>query len=227
MVDDLIQKVSNGDVVVLRSGAEGPSPLFAGGFYAPATITLIKRFFRREPKNRGLYTLVDTGGVGESEKVRELLQSQGISPGLISQVLVTHTHPDHFGNPGMFEHANIITPDSIFERLFPNHFRLMLSGFYQKPGEEYNGCLLDKKTRLISTPGHSGWDFSVIYGGLGGTVAMVGDLFWSQKDFEEDSEFRELCVNPVMQMRSREYVRKHLRPDVIVPGHGPAFKPQY
>lgn len=216
MSKNLMEEISNGDVLVLRSGEEKETER---GFYAPASITLIK-----DPRG-GI--IVDVGCFGEEEIIKELLLAKGFSLKQIEKVIITHNHPDHLGNVGMFRNNNskIYMPDSSFSVTAPNYFGLMPDKFYESPGKKiYNQ---DSKVNIISTPGHSGWDISVLYKGKEGTIAIVGDLFWSQKDWKEDSEFLGLCVNPKMQKISRKYVKEKLRPSVIIPGHGPAFATKY
>tara|TARA_Y100000310_G_C20435229_1_gene693396 strand:- start:87 stop:752 length:666 start_codon:yes stop_codon:yes gene_type:complete len=221
MAKNLVEEVSEGNVIVLRPGREVEYP--NGTFYAPASISLIKG----NSSEHGKYCLVDCGGLGEGITVQDSLRRRKIFPKEVSQVLVTHNHPDHMANLHLFKSAEITTPDSRFDSKHPNMFQLMPPRFYQMPGQRYQEGLLLFGAELISTPGHSGWDYSVFRWGRNGSVAMVGDLFWSQGDFENDSEFMDLCVNPEMQKRSRNYVRTILKPTVIVPGHGKPFAPKY
>ena len=116
-------------------------------------------------------------------------------------------------------------PDSIFSTASPNNFELMQRDFMLKPGNEQR--TINREIALISTPGHSGWDMSVLHTGKDARILTCGDLFWNQKDWERNSEFMSLCVNPEMQKRSRDYVRETLKPEVVIPGHGRAFQPKY
>jgi len=225
MANSLVEEVSKGRVTVLRAGEEQENR--DGSFYAPASITLIKELLKGVSSRRGFYTLIDCGGYGEQENIRDLLQQQKIFPAYIAQVLGTHNHPDHIGNLHLFNEADILLPDSRFRVKKPNEFGLVPSSLYRGPGISYQEGIVDESTSLISTPGHSGWDLSVLYKGAKGRIAMVGDLFWSEEDFYKDSEFMGLCVNPEMQKRSRDHIRENLKPEVIVPGHGEAFAPKY
>ena len=217
--EDLVEKVSGGKVQVLRAG-EG-SELPGGLFYAPSTITLVRDVGET-------YNIVDVGCFGEEELVENLLKERNISPTHIQRVLITHNHPDHIGTTGLFKVAEIYMPDSIFHLTDPNVFRLMGDDFMLEIGKEKK-LTRDSDVSLISTPGHAGWDMSVLYRAKknGKSIAMVGDLFWSQKDWEDGSEYINLCVNKEMQDKSREYVKNVLKPDVVVPGHGHAFSPVY
>lgn len=220
---DLAEKTTHGAVCVIRQGKE--QELETGIFFAPATATLIK----------GLETyLVDPGFFGEEKDISELLKNYGIL-NEIKGVFITHNHPDHIGGvSSCYKNARVYTSDSSFRlhEVNRNVFRLMTNPkeFYSSPGNTYDVVFFPCIT-IMSTPGHSGWDLSIICSKIGDytdyKVAIVGDLFWSEDDFEHDSEFLELCVNPEMQKRSREYIRTVVKPDVIVPGHGAAFIPKY
>jgi len=216
-----------GQVIVLRSGKEQEVKLGDGDWcYAPCTITLVR------PRDRSTSYVVDTGCFGESYEVQKLVEDEGLGLGNIREVIVTHNHPDHAGNVDLFyKKANIVMPDSSFYLERPNYFRLGFSNEHEI-GQIYPAGSLAMKDNglslsIINTPGHAGQDLSVLVDTRDGRVAVVGDLFWSQEDWEHDSEFLELCVNPEMQRRSRDYVREKIRPDAVVPGHGCSFEPKY
>ena len=214
-----------GEIKVLRSGKE--QEVKRNGhtwFYAPATITLVNS------RNKNLFYLIDTGGFGEDLEVQGLIEKEGLSLRNVREVIVTHNHPDHAGNVGLFRGSRVIMPDSRFEMSKPNYFLLGFSDRHDVGCSYPAGSLAMGENgnflKIINTPGHSGQDLSVLVRTKKGNVAVVGDLFWSKEDWENDLEFLELCVNPEMQKRSRDYVRK-LKPDFVIPGHGPAFKPTY
>ncbi|MBR9701705.1 MBL fold metallo-hydrolase [Candidatus Pacearchaeota archaeon] len=229
MTNDLASKISDGNVVVLRAGEEQELP-GEDMFYAPSTITLMQEVDAYiEDRKRGFFHLVDAGGYGEEEIIKKLLRQQGLGDWQINSVLATHNHPDHIGTIGLFRDADVFMPDSSFRVRRPNHFNLIPEGFYNSPGEKLSGTSLTfpETVEIIGTPGHAGWDLSALCQCIDGRIAIVGDLFWSKEDWENDSSYKELCVNPEMQERSREYVREILKPEVVVPGHGPAFAPKY
>ena len=216
---------SNGALEVLRPGSISASD--GKGFYAPATITLLK-----DPDLFPDYVLIDTGGHGEASNLkRKLWEKALLTPDQISGIYLTHNHPDHCGNLHLFENAFVRTPDSSFHMCDPNYFKSLASPeTMTTPGivieikkpKKAN----DSELRVVSTPGHSGQDLSVLYKCKIGFVAVVGDLFWSENDWYNDNKYSGLCVNLELQEKSRDYIRK-LKPDVIVPGHGPAFEPRH
>jgi len=212
--DGLVEGVEDA-VRIVRIGEERKE---GNMFYAPATITSISDGDER--------VIVDAGCIGEEVHLKKVLKNMEIPPEDITNVLITHNHPDHYGCAGIFKRAIVTLPDSRLRVSKPNKFAVMNSGIYGEPGKMVRSGFSDKIV-LISTPGHAGWDFSVMYRGKNSRVLMCGDLFWSTEDWINDTEFLELCLIPNTQRRSRDYVRETLKPDIIVPGHGPAFAPQY
>lgn len=215
-----------GKVHVLRPGKEQEIKKENGlWLFAPSTITLVK------PRDRNKAYIVDTGCFGESLKVQLLVEEQNLSLGEIKEVIITHNHPDHVGNVALFDKASIIMPDSRFMLFNPNYFRLGYSSEHEIGHAYPSGSLAAADNGLsleiVNTPGHAGQDLSVLVNTGHGKIAVVGDLFWSEEDWKHDSEYLGLCVNPEMQKRSRDYIREKIRPDIVIPGHGPTFEPKY
>jgi glyoxylase-like metal-dependent hydrolase (beta-lactamase superfamily II) len=219
MTTDLASKATDGEFRVLRAGEEKELP--GGRFYAPATISAI-----HELKRDGVfvyrYQIIDAGGIGENIINEHNILQREVHVGEVDYVFITHNHPDHVGNIARFKNAYIHMPDSHFHVRKPNEFGLMPEDFMSKPGNKMSASR-NPRVKLISTPGHSGWDMSVLYTGKDARVLACGDLFWSEDDFRNDTSYLGLCVNKDMQERSRDYIRNQLKPDVIIPGHGPAF----
>ena len=74
---------------------------------------------------------------------------------------------------------------------------------------------------MIATPGHTKQDVSVIVRVSGGIVAVVGDLFESADDLEQEELWRSSSEFPEEQERNRRKILKMA--DYIVPGHGDMF----
>jgi len=90
----------------------------------------------------------------------------------------------------------------------------------------------DFEITWLTTPGHTGDSCSLIVKGenvsLNGTavksLALVGDLW----DFETDDDvWRDMSEDHESQIKSRNYVGAVLKPDLVIPGHGPPFSGPY
>ena len=83
----------------------------------------------------------------------------------------------------------------------------------------------------MTTPGHTGACCSLILKGdldfdgkICKSLALVGDLW----DCENDDEFwKDMSEKHRTQIESRNFITQNIKPDFIVPGHGPAFKGPY
>ncbi|XP_062620305.1 metallo-beta-lactamase domain-containing protein 1-like [Saccostrea cucullata] len=82
---------------------------------------------------------------------------------------------------------------------------------------------IDKRVEVISTPGSSCTDISVLVKDTYlGTVAVVGDQFRCREDLKDPTLWRSDSTNPERQEVSRAKILEIA--DYIVPGRGPMFK---
>jgi len=162
----------------------------------------------------GKRIIVDTGSPRDKERLLEKLEQHKVSPQDIDFVVCTHGHVDHVGNLNIFPQAmcmvshDILNEEDIYTDL-PENF---------KEGMPY--CIDGENVQVISTPGHTSQDVSVIVRGTEyGTVVICGDLFEHEEDdklWEEFSEF------PEKHRKSRQKVLEIA--DWIIPGHGKLFR---
>ncbi|KAH3898297.1 metallo-beta-lactamase domain-containing protein 1-like [Dreissena polymorpha] len=189
------------EILILKEGysiREGPDQQKACG-----TITLIKG-----PKN----TIVDTGNPWDKQLILDGLQKNGLSPEKIDFVVCTHGHSDHIGNLNLFTNSIHIVSNDI-----------CVGDSYQlhdfKQGIPYE---IDDDVEVISTPGHTGADVSVVVRTHDkGIVTIAGDLFERLEDLEDYTLWQDASEYPELQLKSRMHVL-HIS-DWIVPGHGPMF----
>ncbi|NXI39939.1 MBLC1 protein, partial [Galbula dea] len=156
--------------------------------------------------------LVDTGGPWGRQRLLELLWERGLSPGDITHLICTHGHSDHVGNLNLFPQATLL----LGWDLSYGPGRYLPHGLAQgRPYVLHPGYL-----EVVPTPGHTLAHVSLVLRGTAlGTVVVAGDLF----EREEDEEvWRSLSEDPQEQERSRQRVLAMA--DVIVPGHGAAFR---
>lgn len=171
-----------------------------GYFKADGTITLVKG-----PKN----VVVDTGGPSDREVIISGLELHGLCPSDVHYAICTHGHSDHIGNLNLFPNAMVIVSHDISQG------DLYISHDFDFP------YMIDNDLQIISTPGHTEQDVSVIVRTTQGTFAIVGDLFESKNDLEDESIWQSLSLNPSQQAISRRTILQMA--DFIVPGHGEPF----
>ena len=184
-------------VKVLRPGYaiwEGPVAQRAAG-----TITLVK-----SEKN----ILVDTGNAQDKELIIEKLAEEGLKPENIDFVVCTHGHSDHIGNNNLFPNATFIVSYDICNgdlfTFFSKHYQI------------------DKNVDVISTPGHTLEDVSVKVKTPKGIVAIVGDLFEYEGDYQDGASWKPFSHNLKEHLKNRKLVWAEA--DYIIPGHGKMFK---
>lgn len=88
-----------------------------------------------------------------------------------------------------------------------------------------NPYVINEDVEIIKTPGHTPDCVSVVVRGsnLGERVGITGDLFEKEADILNDSLWKDAgSYNEDVQKENRMKVASIV--DVIVPGHGPAFK---
>lgn len=192
--------MKNYEVKILKVGYAkwvGPTQQRADG-----TITLIKG-----PKN----VVVDTGGPWDKNAILKSLKKFEVNPKNISFVVCTHGHSDHTGNNNLFPNATLIVSYDV-----SNGDLYTFHDFAH--GQPFK---IDDEIEIIPTPGHTKQDISVILKTLNGVYAVVGDLFESEDDIEQEELWRSFSEFPVEQENNRKKILQIA--DFIVPGHGDIF----
>ncbi|XP_029347791.1 metallo-beta-lactamase domain-containing protein 1-like [Acyrthosiphon pisum] len=81
---------------------------------------------------------------------------------------------------------------------------------------------IDENIRVISTPGHTLTDVSVIVQTTKASIGIVGDLFESEDDIMDESIWLNAgSENPDSQKKYRKAIMEQV--DWIIPGHGAMF----
>ncbi|NXT41233.1 MBLC1 protein, partial [Pelecanoides urinatrix] len=187
---------------VLQEGFSSPQP--DGSLRASGSITLVW--------GGPVTVLVDTGGPWDRQRLLQLLANEGLSPNDVTHVVCTHGHSDHVGNINLFPGATLLVGGDLSRG----------DGWYLPhaldQGRPY--VLHPGHLEVTPTPGHTFNHVSLVAHGTSlGTVVVAGDLFEKEEDEEE---WRRLSEDPRKQEQSRRRVMAMA--DVIVPGHGPAFR---
>jgi len=166
--------------------------------------------------------LIDPGHSRYLDQLFSQMEKDGISPGEIELVIITHSHPDHFeGLEAFLDKSVKIAMSREEERYLLESGKLLFEmmrqplpkfriDFYLKEGE----LLLGKEIFYIySTPGHSPGSLSIYWPER--KVLFTGDLVFyggiGRTDFPEG--------NPKLLMESIERLSR-LDTEILLPGHG-------
>lgn len=150
------------------------------------------------------HVIVDPGMVASRDRILGPLAELGLGPDDITDVVLSHHHPDNTMNVGLFGQARVHDHKAVYEA-------------DQWTDRDAEGHELTPALRLIRTPGHSPEDITLLAGTAEGVVAFVGDLWWRPNGPVEDP----VAPDHALQRTSR--LRVLAATDVIVPGHGAPF----
>ncbi|WP_037888822.1 MBL fold metallo-hydrolase [Streptomyces sp. NRRL S-87] len=150
------------------------------------------------------HVIVDPGMVAHRDRILGPLAELGLGPDDITDVVLSHHHPDNTMNVGLFGEARVHDHKAVYRA-------------DQWTDRDAEGAELGRGLRLIRTPGHSAEDITLLADTAEGVVAFVGDLWWRPDGPAEDP----VAPDHVRLRESRQRVLDAA--DVIVPGHGPAF----
>jgi glyoxylase-like metal-dependent hydrolase (beta-lactamase superfamily II) len=176
-----------------------------GGMLANCTCTLVKG-----PKN----IIVDTMTPWDGKNLISAIKKHGIECDDIDYVVSTHGHSDHMGNNNLFLNAKHLVGRCIsYKQMYYDD-----SKFFNNDGV-YE---IDENIRVISTPGHTLTDVSVVVQTAKETIAIVGDLFENEDDIMDESIWLNAgSENPDSQKKYRKAIMEQV--DWIIPGHGAMF----
>jgi glyoxylase-like metal-dependent hydrolase (beta-lactamase superfamily II) len=149
--------------------------------------------------------IVDPGMVSSREALLDALAERGVSPGDVTDVVFSHHHPDHTVNAALFPAARI------------HDFWAVYDGdlWISRAAE---GAELSPSIRLIATPGHTDQDISTIASTPEG-VYVCTHAWWAAEGPADDPFSPDQSVLAGSRRRLLEIAT------VIIPGHGPSFRP--
>jgi glyoxylase-like metal-dependent hydrolase (beta-lactamase superfamily II) len=175
---------------VLLAGSPGPNVV--------STCTLIR--------DGEVVAVVDPGLAPSQGALLEPLRALGLEPTDVTDVVISHHHPDHCLNVALFPRARVHDHWAIYD----------FTGRWDDVDCE--GRALSPSIRLIRTAGHTAEDMSTVVGTPEGIVVLT-HLWWTDTGPVEDP----YAPDPAVLHASRGRVIDLA--DVIVPGHGAPFAP--
>jgi len=155
----------------------------------------------------GVLVVIDPGLVPGRDAILRPLAELELSPEQITDVVLSHHHPDHTLNAALFANAR-----------FHDHWAWYRDDrWVDRPAE---GFELSPSIRLIETPGHSPQDISTLVDSADGLVVFT-HLWWASTFPEEDP----FAPDPAVLHANRARVLGLSELRTIVPGHGAPFEP--
>ncbi len=149
--------------------------------------------------------VVDPGMVADRGDLLAAVRARGVAPGDVTDVVFSHHHPDHTVNAALFPAARIHDHWAVYEG----------DQWTSRPTE---GAELGPSVRLLATPGHTAEDITTVAAAADGVYACT-HAWWFADGPPEDPLATDLAALHVSRGRVLEVAT------VIVPGHGPAFRP--
>jgi glyoxylase-like metal-dependent hydrolase (beta-lactamase superfamily II) len=179
-----------------------------------ARFDILVEGYVRLPHVAGTITLVrdedrvivhDPGIVSERDLIISALRDLGLRPDDVTDLVLSHHHPDHTLNAALFP----VVPVHDFQWIVHgDHLTL----------READGIDLTPSVRLLTTPGHSPEDITVLVGTADDVVALT-HLWWTA-DGPVDDPF-----SPDREQLRQQREKVLELATLIVPGHGPPFRP--
>ncbi len=194
-MDLLLPTASTAQVDVLFSGYAGPGD--DGALRVAGTVTLVRDADR--------VIVVDPGMVPSRGALLDPLAALGVAPGDVTDVVLSHHHPDHTVNVALFGEVPVHDVQAVYQR----------DRWVRRPAE---GAELAPSVRLLATPGHTPQDVTTLVATPDGLVALT-HLWWTEQGPAEDP----YAPDRALLRAQRERVLAVA--DRIVPGHGAPFVP--
>ena len=174
--------------------------LLSAGYYTDGVAGTVVLIVERD-----MIAVVDPGMVRHRTRILEPLAAAGYDPSDVTDVLLSHHHPDHTMNVALFESARVHD----FQAIYRN------DEWTRRPAD---GVLLSPSVRLLHVPGHTPQDMATVVSTADG-VAVCTHAWWNDAGPAEDP----YAPDRDALRTARERVLAIA--DVVVPGHGEPFVP--
>jgi glyoxylase-like metal-dependent hydrolase (beta-lactamase superfamily II) len=148
--------------------------------------------------------VVDPGMVPNVDAILRPLSAAGLTADDVTDVVLSHHHPDHTMNVALFRQARVHDVMATYQA----------DVWLDRDDEE-----LSAHVRLVPTPGHTPQDLSTFVSTQQGLIVLT-HLWWMAEGPREDP----FSADPATLTASRAQVLA-AAPTLIVPGHGQPFAP--
>lgn len=153
-----------------------------------------------------LRIVIDPGLCSHQSDILDPLRAMGLAPDEVTDVVISHHHPDHALNVALFPEARV-------------HDHWAIYDFHGRwDSVDADGRELSPSVRLMRTPGHSNEDITTVASTADGVVAFT-HAWWTSEVPVHDHYAPDPAVLSASRARLLELA------DVIVPGHGAPFRP--
>jgi glyoxylase-like metal-dependent hydrolase (beta-lactamase superfamily II) len=149
--------------------------------------------------------VVDPGMAERPADILDPIRALDVAPEAVTDVVLSHHHPDHTLNAALFPAARV-----------HDHWAIYRGATWDSNDAE--GRELSPAVRLIRVPGHTHEDIATVAGTPDGLVVFT-HLWWTDTAPEEDP----YAVDADALHASRARVLAFA--DLIVPGHAGPFRP--
>ncbi len=150
--------------------------------------------------------VVDPGMVASRAVILDPLRALGVDPDDVTDVVISHHHPDHTVNVALFANALLHDVQATYR-----------DDVWTSRAAE--GVELTPSVRLIETPGHTPQDVTTLVGTAEHGVVALTHAWWTAEGPAEDP------YSPDAALLASARARVLAVADLVVPGHGPAFVP--
>jgi glyoxylase-like metal-dependent hydrolase (beta-lactamase superfamily II) len=151
----------------------------------------------------GLVAVVDPGMVPSPASIVGPLAELDLAPVDVTDVILSHHHPDHVLNAGLFPAAR-----------FHDHWATYQGD--QWDSRPCEGFVLAEGVELIATPGHTSEDLSTVVD-TGKGIVVLTHCWWHQGSgpdpLAEDHDALERSRSRILSIATH-----------VVPGHGPMYR---
>jgi len=174
-----------------------PGSLTASGGGVVSTCSLVR--------DEDRLIIVDPGMARSQRDILDPLEVLGVAPADVTEVVLSHHHPDHTINVALFPNAAV-----------HDHWAIYRGADWEDSDAE--GRALTGSVGLIRVPGHSNEDVALVDGTPDGLVAFTH--LWCTATYPVDDD-----VSPDLDALRASRARVLGFADLIVPGHGEPFRP--